>query len=286
VTPTSVTYVDLPNTATSATQKILGSAFDPSTRLLYVYATMAKYINNSEFTDPLIDVYYVKADLSSLSVTPPTKTTYTAGDKLDLSGIQATGVYADNTTKNVTAQVTTDPAGGAVLATPGTQSVLVSYTDNGVTKTASFDVQVVAPKLSSNSSLASLSVDAGGLSPGFDPAVTSYTVNVANTVTYANVSAIPADSGATGTGTGAHALSVGPNQISVAVTAADGTTTTYTVTVIRAAAVTAAVPGIVISTGGSVFAGPTAVGLAGLAVLLLALGVGLGVVGVRTGRVR
>ena len=147
VTPSSTTRVDLPNAATNANQSIAGSAFDPTTRLLYVYAMKAFGLVGCCSQPPLVDVYYITPDLKSLAVTtPPTTTSYTKGDALDLTGMKVTATYTDGSTKDVTALVTTSPAARAALGTVGTQTVQVSYTDNGLTQTASFPVTVKAPQ--------------------------------------------------------------------------------------------------------------------------------------------
>lgn len=46
---------------------------------------------------------------------PPTKTKYTAGQALDLTGIVVTATYSDNTTEDITSQCTFTPAAGTVL---------------------------------------------------------------------------------------------------------------------------------------------------------------------------
>ena len=68
--------------------------------------------------------------------TEPTTLTYTEGDALDLTGAVVTATYADTSTKDVTADCEFTPADGATLATTDT-AVTASYTENGVTKTAS-----------------------------------------------------------------------------------------------------------------------------------------------------
>jgi len=145
VTPSSVRYMTLPNDATSLDQQIAGSAFDPTTRLLYVYSMRAFGPVGCCSTPPLVHVYYVTPDLQSLAVTkPPTKTSYLQGDALKLSGMVVTATYTDGSTKDVTANVTTDQADGSKLPTIGTKTVQVSYTDNGLTQTASFPITVAA----------------------------------------------------------------------------------------------------------------------------------------------
>ena len=98
-----------------------------------------------EYTDGASIVYVnetLAITLSSIAITtPPTKTTYTQGDALNLSGMTVTATYSDNSTKTVTGY-TADPENGAALDTAETQTVTVSYTENGVTKTVSFTVTV------------------------------------------------------------------------------------------------------------------------------------------------
>ena len=80
--------------------------------------------------------------LSSISITTqPTKTSYVKGETLDLSGMVVKATFNSGATANVTGY-TGSPT---TLSTVGTQTVTVSYTENGVTKTATFSVTVTAP---------------------------------------------------------------------------------------------------------------------------------------------
>lgn len=82
--------------------------------------------------------------LESIAVTaPPTKSTYTVGEAMDLSGLVVTATYSDDSTKAVTGYATT-PDGNSTLSTAGTVTVDVTYTEGGVTKTTTFTVQVNA----------------------------------------------------------------------------------------------------------------------------------------------
>ena len=81
--------------------------------------------------------------LSSISITSsPSKTVYYKGESLDLTGIAVTATYTSGTTEDVTTSITSSPASGTALTGYGSQSVTVSYTENGVTKTATFTVSV------------------------------------------------------------------------------------------------------------------------------------------------
>ena len=83
--------------------------------------------------------------LESIAITtPPTDVTYTVGDNLDLAGLVVTATFADGATRNVTDYVTTSPADNAALTTAGTMTVTVTYTNLGITRTATFEVTVTA----------------------------------------------------------------------------------------------------------------------------------------------
>lgn len=78
----------------------------------------------------------------SLAITPPTKVSYEVGDRLDLTGIVVTAIYAGAYTDVVTSQCTFSPANRTVLSSAGVTNVTVSYTEKGVTRTATFSVAV------------------------------------------------------------------------------------------------------------------------------------------------
>ena len=77
--------------------------------------------------------------LSAISITTkPTKTTYEYGDTLATAGMVVTASYSDSKA----AAVTTYSCSPTTLLTVGNQVVTVSYTENGVTQTATFNVTV------------------------------------------------------------------------------------------------------------------------------------------------
>ena len=81
--------------------------------------------------------------LSSIAITnPPTETSYSVGDTLDLTGIEVTATYSDGSTEDVTSSCTYSPANGATLARTDT-TVTASYTEAGVTKTATQSISIV-----------------------------------------------------------------------------------------------------------------------------------------------
>ena len=88
----------------------------------------------------------VTKTLTSIAVTtPPTKTTYTAGDNFDHAGMVVTATYSDNSTNVVSATVTDGTA-----LTAGKTSVTISYTEGGVTQTTTQAITVNAREYSIN----------------------------------------------------------------------------------------------------------------------------------------
>lgn len=80
--------------------------------------------------------------LSSISVSAPTKTIYYKGDALNLSGAVVTATFNSGRTAVVTSYATFSPENGSTLSSFGAQTVTASYTENGVTKTATTSVTV------------------------------------------------------------------------------------------------------------------------------------------------
>ena len=96
-----------------------------------------------ELDHSLVTVEVTKAsstELSSITVTPPTKTTYYQGESFNTAGMSVTAKYSDGTTKDVTTSATYS---GFDTNKTGTQTITVSYGG----KTATFTVTVVAVTL-------------------------------------------------------------------------------------------------------------------------------------------
>ena len=70
----------------------------------------------------------------------PEKLIYAPGETLDLSGLAVFAEYSDGSTADVTASCVCNPADGAALSASDVQAVTVSYTEDGATKTTSFQV--------------------------------------------------------------------------------------------------------------------------------------------------
>ena len=80
--------------------------------------------------------------LSSISLSGTYPTSFTTGDSFDHTGLVVTAHYSDSTTANVSSSATFS---GYNMSTAGNQTVTVSYTEGGTTKTATYSITVVAP---------------------------------------------------------------------------------------------------------------------------------------------
>ncbi len=106
--------------------------------------------------------------------------------------------------------------------------------DGSVQKVYTVVVHRARTGASTNNQLASLSVTPGMLSPAFDPAVESYTVEVDNAVTSISVLATAAEAKATVSGNVSNRpLTTNENILRVIVTAESGAQKIYTITVVR-----------------------------------------------------
>ena len=95
----------------------------------------------------------VKRVLSSIAITKnPNKTTYYKGESLSLSGLKVMATFTSGATEEVTSLCTSDPASGYVFSSFGSVSVVISYTENGVTKTATTPVTVTVKTVAFNDS--------------------------------------------------------------------------------------------------------------------------------------
>lgn len=103
-------------------------------------------VKNNNVTTKASNVAVVKVSgLNKLTIaTPATKLVYNVGETLDLTGLVVNAVYSDGVTPTTDAGIlyTANPANTTQLTTAGKQTVELSFTDNGVTKTTSFTVTV------------------------------------------------------------------------------------------------------------------------------------------------
>lgn len=77
--------------------------------------------------------------VTKIEVSTKPKVDYYTCEDIDLTGLEVTATYSDGTTKVVTENCTT-AASEVDTSAAGTKAVTVSYTENGVTEKASFDV--------------------------------------------------------------------------------------------------------------------------------------------------
>ena len=94
-------------------------------------AALQSVIDNLEYKEAVT--------LDSLDVTAPSKTTYTVGDKLDVTGLTAYAVYSNGVRKDVSAEV---KLSGYDMDKVGTYTVTVTYTEGEVTVTDTFQIKV------------------------------------------------------------------------------------------------------------------------------------------------
>lgn len=101
--------------------------------------------------------------LSSLTVTPPTKTTYNVGDELDTTGMVVTANFSDSSTKDVTSDATLS---GFDSSAEGVVTVTVSYTEKEITKIDTFVVTIVDTSVDTYNIAVSANPTAGGTVSG------------------------------------------------------------------------------------------------------------------------
>ena len=171
--------------------------------------------------------------LQSIAVTTnPTKVSYEYSDTLATAGMVVTATYSDNKTATVTG--TCSPT---ALNTVGTQTITVSYSENGVTKTTTFDVTVARKSVAKPTWKANLTYTGSAQS-----------VNTAASWNNFNTAAMSISGTTSGTNAGTYAatFTLGNNY-----RWADGTTTALSVnwTINKAAGSLSASPTTVAITG-------------------------------------
>jgi gliding motility-associated-like protein len=253
-------------------------ALTPGLNTIPVVITAADGVTRETYT---IVVNQTTSD-ASLS-----KLTVSSGTLTPASGSGTTS-YTDNVSNAASSialrAITTDPnATETINGTPVTEGTvspymplavgvntitIISTAVDGVTKdTTTVTVTRLLPNVAT---LSKLTVSGGTLSPAFASGTSSYTDNVANSVSTIALRAVTTDPAATETINGTPlpegtvspymALSVGPNTITIIVTAVDGVTQdTTTITVTRLQANDASLVKLTVSSGtlSPAFAGGT-----------------------------
>lgn len=148
--------------------------------------------------------------------------------------------HVNNSVASVTINATASDA-KAIVTGDDTRSLLVGDNPFTVTVTAEngtpkeYKITITRAAASTDATLKELSLSNGTLAPAFDPATTSYTANVGNSVTNVTINATANDPKATVAGNGTKTLAEGVKTFTVTVTAENGSTASYTVTITRAA---------------------------------------------------
>lgn len=134
---------------------VVSEPYSNGSRTLSVDLTNAKTNDNGKVeltvqgttTGATLQMTYITIDksveapvLESLQVTAPTIVEYELGEELNTDGMVVKAVYSDGSSKVLTAEQYT--LSGFSSDTAGTKTVTVSYTENEITQTASFDVTV------------------------------------------------------------------------------------------------------------------------------------------------
>ena len=124
--------------AVLATAEVSGYSVSPSVLTDGTTSVTITYSEGGETCTTTLAVT-VTHRLSAIAVTTkPNKLTYEYGDTLATAGMVVTASYSDSQTKTVTSY----SCSPTTFSTVGNQVVTVSYTENGVTQTATFNVTV------------------------------------------------------------------------------------------------------------------------------------------------
>lgn len=124
--------------AVLATAEVSGYSVSPSVLTDGTTSVTITYSEGGEICTTTLAIT-VTHRLSAIAVTTkPNKLTYEYGDTLATTGMVVTASYSDSQTKAVT-DYSCSPT---TFSTIGNQVVTVSYTENGVTQTATFNVTV------------------------------------------------------------------------------------------------------------------------------------------------
>lgn len=94
----------------------------------------------SEMADAILGLDSSSIRLQSIQIkTPPNKTTYVVNETFNSTGIVVEGVYTNDLLKNVTSSCTYNVPS---FSTTGSKTIVVSYTEKGVTKTVNLSITV------------------------------------------------------------------------------------------------------------------------------------------------
>ena len=146
-----------------ATLKATGYSFSPDTALTDGTTIVTIEYTEGGVTKTAEQAITVVHRLTKIEITAqPTKKVYEYGDSFQSAGMVVKATYSDGATANVTGY----SCSPTVLSTVGTQTITVSYTENGVTKTATTSVTVNRKTISAAPSQSgTLTYNGGSQSP-------------------------------------------------------------------------------------------------------------------------
>ena len=124
--------------AVLATAEISGYSVSPEVLTDGVTSVTITYSESGETCTTTVPITVVHRLTAIAVTTNPTKTTYEYGDTLATAGMVITASYSDSKT----AAISGYSCSPTTFSTVGNQVVTVSYTENGVTQTATFNVTV------------------------------------------------------------------------------------------------------------------------------------------------
>ena len=128
-----------------ATLACTGYSYEPNTPLVDGITKITIRYTEGGVTKTAEQAITVVHRLESIAVTTqPTKITYEYGDSFSSAGMVVTATYSDGATANVNGY-TTSPS---TLSKVGEQTVTVSYTERGITKTTTLSVTVERKSIS------------------------------------------------------------------------------------------------------------------------------------------
>lgn len=124
--------------AVLATAEVSGYSVSPSVLTDGTTSVTITYSEGGETCTTTLAVTVTHRFSAITIITKPNKLTYEYGDTLATTGMVVTASYSDSQTKTVTSY----SCSPTTFSTVGNQVVTVSYTENGVTQTATFNVTV------------------------------------------------------------------------------------------------------------------------------------------------
>lgn len=128
----------------SITVTMGGSTLTQGTHYTYNSSTGA-FTFDVKITGDIVITAVATAKLKSIAITKePTKQAYLVGQTFNSTGAEVTATMGDGTTKAVTASAVWTPT---TALSEGAQTITATYTENGVTKTATTTVNVYAVTL-------------------------------------------------------------------------------------------------------------------------------------------